>query len=147
MIPRSSRDMARGRRAADAVIARGGSALDAATAHIRATFSQAAVINRSKLNVERVLRRPMGNNASVARYGRLVALLQNLTLDSAIARLDELYRQERRTQGAARALGCGSNALEVLGELRLMLRLARVKITDRQFRQMVLRVALRASVQ
>lgn len=147
MIPRSSRDIARGRRAADAVRARGGSAMDAALAQIGSTFGAAAVVNRRKIAVDRYLTRGFRNPSTIARYGRWVASLQNLTLDSAIVRLDELYRQERRTQGAARALGCASNALEVLGELRLMLRLARVKITDRQFRRMVLRIALRASIQ
>lgn len=128
---RRDRDMARGQRMADAVRTSGGSAMDAALAHIDGTFNKAAPINAFKMRVEQAMCRGAYHPANRARYGRRTAMLRNASLAGAIVRVDQWYRDERKAFQIASALGSGNRlSLEVLHELRLILRFIRAKGAD-----------------
>ncbi len=59
-------------------------------------------------------------------------------LDSAVALVDRWWRDERKAFAIASALGCATRlSLEVLGELRLILRLMRWKKLHGEFREIV----------
>jgi len=122
--PREWRDRERARRAAAA----DGSALDAALAAIRAAFDEAAKINALKLRVERQLRLGPLHPAVRARFGARAAQLRGRSLDAAIALAERWWRDERRAFFIASALGRGVRLpIDVLAELRLILRLMRFK--------------------
>jgi len=124
--PRRNRDMERGRRAAAQVRASGGSAMAAAVAQIGDTFNQAAVVNAFKLRVERWLVLGADHPAVRARFGRRAGMLRNDNLDGAIIVVEHWYRTERKAFQIASAFGRGNSlSLEVLRELRLILRLIR----------------------
>ena len=128
--PREWRDRDRARRAA----ATAGSALDAALAGIGAAFDEAAKINALKLRVERQLRLGPLHPAVRARFGARAALLRGRSLDAAIALVERWWRDERRAFVIASALGRGLRLpIEVLQELRLILRLLRFKRMQAQF--------------
>jgi hypothetical protein len=130
--PRNERDRDRVRRAAAAV--QTGSAIDAALAQIDAAFDEAAAINAFKLRVERQLRRGPSHPAVRARYAARAELLQGRSLDAAIALVERWWRDERRAFLIASALGRGVRLpLDVLRELRLILRLLRFKRMHAQF--------------
>jgi hypothetical protein len=64
------------------------------------------------------------------------------SLDAAIAAVERWWRAEQRTFGIASALGYGNRLpLEVLRELRLILRLMRFKRRHTEFRAII--IALR----
>lgn len=120
--------MARGQRAADAVKAAGGSAMDAALARIDATFSEAAIHNGLKLRVESFIKLGAGHRAVKARYGARALDLwrRRVSLDHAIVLVEQSYKAERKAFQVASAFGGGGRlSLEVLAELRLILRLIR----------------------
>ena len=128
--PRKWRDQDRGRRAAAA----SRSALDAALAEIGAAFDEAAKVNAFKLRVERQLRRGPLHPAVRARFGARAALLRGRNLDAAIALAERWWRDERRAFLIASALGRGVRlSLDVLQELRLILRLMRCKRMHAEF--------------
>jgi len=128
--PREWRDRDRARRAA----ATAGSALDAALAGIGAAFDEAAKINALKIRVERQLRLGPLHPAVRARFGARAALLRGRSLDAAIALAERWWRDERRAFVIASALGRGLRLpIEVLQELRLILRLLRFKRMQAQF--------------
>jgi hypothetical protein len=130
--PRGERDQERVHRAAAAAQAR--SALDTALAQIDAAFSEAAAINALKLRVERQLRRGPFHPAVRARYAARAELLQGRSLDAAIALVERWWRDERRAFLIASALGRGTRLpLDVLQELRLILRFMRFKRMQAQF--------------
>ncbi len=130
--PRGERDRDRVRRAAAA--AQAGSAMAAALAQIDAAFDEAAAINAFKLRVEGQLRRGPSHPAVRGRYAARAELLQGRSLDAAIARVERWWRDERRAFLIARALGRGVRLpLDVLHELRLILRLMRLKRMHAQF--------------
>lgn len=130
--PRGERDRDRMRRAA--AVTQTGSAMAAALAQIDAAFDQAAAINAFKLRVERQLRRGPAHPAVRARYAARAELLQGRNLDAAIALVERWWRDERRAFLIARALGRGMRLpLDVLQELRLILRLMRFKRMHAQF--------------
>ena len=59
-------------------------------------------------------------------------------LDSAAALVDRCWRDERKAFQIASALGCATRlSLEILGELRLILRLMRWKKMHGKFREIV----------
>jgi hypothetical protein len=129
--PRGERDRDRMRRAA---AGQTGSAIDAALAQIDAAFDEAAAINAFKLRVERQLRRGPTHPAVRARYAARAELLQGRSLDLAIALVERWWRDERRAFLIASALGGGVRLpLDVLQELRLILRLMRFKRMHAQF--------------
>ena len=95
---------------------------------IETAFGEASAVNGFKLRVERWLRLGPAHPAVRARFGRRAAMLAGRNLDAAIAAVERWWRTERKTFQIASALGYGNRlSLEVLSELRLMLRLMRYK--------------------
>jgi hypothetical protein len=128
--PREWRDRERARRAA----VTGQSALDSALAEIGAAFDQAAAVNAFKLRVERQLRLGPLHPAVRARFGARAALLHDRNLDAAVALVERWWRDERRAFFIASALGRGTRLpIEVLQELRLILRVMRFKRMQADF--------------
>jgi hypothetical protein len=124
--PRRGRDLARGRRMGEAVRAAGGGAMDAALANIDGAFNEAAVINGFKMRVERMLVLGADHPAVRAKYGKRADMLRHDDIDGAIIRVESWYRTERKAFQIASALGGGNRlSVEVLAELRLILRLIR----------------------
>jgi hypothetical protein len=125
---REERDRERARRAAAVARAEGQSALDVALTEIGAAFDQAAAINGFKIRVERLIRRGPRHPALRARFGARAARLHGRDLDTAIATVERWWRDERKAFQIASALGGGTRlSLEVLREMRLVLRLLRFK--------------------
>jgi hypothetical protein len=123
---REERDRERARRAA--ARAKGQPALDVALTEIGAAFDQSAVINGFKIQVERLIQRGPRHPALRARFGARGAMLRGRSLDAAIATIERWWRDERKAFQIASALGGGTRlSLEILRELRLVLRLMRFK--------------------
>ena len=132
--PRQRRDRERARRVAAAIRAASGSALDAALAEIGAAFDEAAVINGFKLRIERFLRLGPRHPAIRARFGARAALLYGRNLDAAIVTVERWWCDERKAFQIACVLGTGSRlSLDVLSELRLILRVIRFKRMEADF--------------
>lgn len=135
---REERDRERARRAAAAARTKGQPALDVALTEIGAAFDQAAVVNSFKIRVERLIRRGPHHPALRARFRARAALLYGRDLDAAIATVERWWRDERKAFQIASALGGGSRlSLEVLHELRLILRLMRFKRMAAEFHEIV----------
>jgi hypothetical protein len=131
---RHARDLERARRAGAAARAQGRSAMDAALAQIDAAFGEAARINVFKLRVERWLRLGPAHPAVQARFGARAELLHGRDLDAAVMLADRWWREERKAFQIASVLGRGSAlSLDVLRELRLVLRLMRRKRMHAEF--------------
>ena len=131
---REERDRERARRAATAARALGQSALDVALTEIGAAFDQAAVINGFKIRVERLIRRGPHHPALRARFGVRATRLSGRSLETAVATVERWWRDERKAFQIASALGGGSRlSLEVLCELRLVLRLMRLKRMEAEY--------------
>jgi hypothetical protein len=125
---RQERDRERARRAAAVAQAKGQSALDVALTEIGAAFDQAAIINDFKIRAERLMRREPRHPALRARFGARTARLHGRDLDAAIATVERWWRDERKAFQIASALGGGTRlSLEVLRDMRLVLRLMRFK--------------------
>jgi hypothetical protein len=122
-------DHARGRRAAEAVHARGGSALEAALAAIEATFSPAVRHSTFKRRVAGLMTLGAMHPDVRSRYQRLAERHAGANLDTAVAIVERLYRAEiDARESAVRIWGRCSRpriALMLLQELRLMLRVVR----------------------
>ncbi len=126
--PRQQRDSERIRRAAAAARVGPAPAMAVALAQIGAAFDEAATINAYKIRVERLIRLGPCHAAVRARFGARAAMLFGRGLDAAIVLVERWWRNERKAFQIARALGCGTRlSLEVLSELRLILRLMRFK--------------------
>ncbi len=131
---REERDRERARRAAATARAKGQSALDVALTEIGAAFDQAAVINGFKMRVERLMRRGPRHPALRARFGARASRLHGRDLDAAVATVERWWRDERKAFQIASALGGGTRlSLEVLRELRLVLRLMRFKRMEAEY--------------
>jgi hypothetical protein len=131
---RQKRDLERARRAAAAAQAQDQSATDVALAQIGAMFDEASVINVFKLNVERFLRLDPHDAAVRARFGARTKLLRGHSLDGAVALVERWWRDECKAFQIASALGRGNRlSLEVLAELRLILRIMRFKRMRAEF--------------
>jgi hypothetical protein len=136
--PRQQRDRARLHRVASAIRAARGSALDAALAEIGAAFGEAAVVNDFKIRVERFLRLGAEHPAVRARFGARAAMLYGRNLDAATVTVERWWRDERKAFQVASALGCGTRLpLDVLSELRLILRLMRFKRMVMEYREAI----------
>lgn len=145
---RDARESERIRMAASAARAVAGSALDAALAQIGAAFDETAAISDLKLRVERTLCRGPQHPAVRARFGARAALLCGLSLDAATARAERWWRDERKAFQIASALGYGNRlSLEVLRELRLILRLMRFKGMAAEFGAIVAAVCNEATAE
>jgi hypothetical protein len=135
---RHERDRERIRRAGLAAQANGQPALDVALAEIGAAFDEAAAINGFKIRIERLFRRGPRHPALRARYGARAALLAGRNLEAAIAAVERWSRAERKAFQIACALGGGTRlSLEVLRELRLILRLIRFKRMEAEYFEFV----------
>jgi hypothetical protein len=136
--PREERQLERIRAAANAARAAAGSAMDAALAQIGTAFDEAAAINAFKLRVERWLRLAPNDAAVRARFAARAAMLSGRGLDAAIALVERSWRDERKALQIASALGYGNRlSLEVLGELRLILRFMRFTGMQTEFGALV----------
>jgi len=123
---REERESERIRAAAIAARSSTGSAMDAALAQIGAAFDETAAIASFKLRVEHLIRLGPAHPAVRARFGARAERLRGQGLDQAIATVARWWRDERKAFQIASALGCGNRlSLEVLRELRLILRLLR----------------------
>ena len=126
--PRDRFDLERARRAGAAARAQGAGAMEAALAEIGAAFGAAAIVNAFKLRVEQTLRRGPQHPAVRARFAARAQLLRGRTLDSAIGLAERWWRAERKAFQIASAFGRGNClSLDVLAELRLILRVMRWK--------------------
>jgi hypothetical protein len=131
---REERELERIRAAAAAARIASGSAMAVALAQIGAAFDEAAAFNRFKSRVERYIRLGPGHIAMRARYGARAALLSGCDLDGAVARVERWWHAERKAVAIASALGRGNRlSLEVLRELRLILRLMRWRRMQAEF--------------
>ena len=100
----------------------------AALAEIDAAFDDAAIVNAFKIRVEGLIRLGPHHAAVRARFGARAELLSGRDLDAANIMGERWWRDERKAFQIANALGCASRlSLEVLRELRLILRLLRFK--------------------
>jgi hypothetical protein len=134
--PRQERDLERARRSAIAAQAQGQSALSVTLAQIGAMFDEASVINMFKLRVERFLRLDPDDATLRARFGARAHLLRGRSLDGAVVLVERWWRDERKAFQIASALGRGNRlSLEVLAELRLILRIMRFKRMQTEFSQ------------
>lgn len=126
-IPRKDRDMIRGRLAANAVIAAGGSAMDAAKAQIDAAFSEASIHNSLKLRVASVIKRGPSDEQVQKRYGvRARALYDHRLFDvvAATKRIALWHSYAKLTFDLAERLEASDArlSLTVLTELHLLVR-------------------------
>jgi hypothetical protein len=125
----ADRDHARGRRAAESVRARGGSALEAAVAAIEATFSPAIRHSTFKRRVAGLIAHGTAHPEVRSRYQRLAERYAAADLGTAVVIVERLYRAEiDARESAIRNWGRCSRpriALMLLQELRLMLRMVR----------------------
>ena len=110
----------------------------AAFKQIGAAFDDAARINALKLRVEHWLRLGPHHPAARARFGARANMLRGRSLDAAIALAERWWCGERQAFQIASALGRGNAlSLEVLRELRLILRVMRFKRMHREFDSIV----------
>jgi hypothetical protein len=108
--------------------------MDVALAQIGAAFDEAAAINAFKLRVERLLCLGPQHAAVRARFAARAARLSTRNLDGAIATAERWWRDERKAFQIASALGYGNRlSLDVLRELRFILRLMRFKGMQAEF--------------
>lgn len=108
--------------------------MDAAPAQIAAAFDEAAIVNARKLRVERLVRLGRQHPAVRPRFSARAELLAGRSLEAAIAAVERWWRDERRAFAIASAFGRGSRlSLDILSELRLVLRLMRRKRMQAEF--------------
>jgi hypothetical protein len=115
-------------RAAEAARGDGATAMAVTLAHIGAAFDEAAVIHGFKLRVERIIAFGPDHAAARTRYGARAAMLAGSNLDEAMVRVERWWRDERKAFQIASIFGSPTRlSLEVLSELRVILRLMRRK--------------------
>jgi len=132
--PRHERDTARMRRAAEAVRVGPKPAMAAALAQISAAFDEAAAIHAFKIKVERLMRLEPDHPALRARFGARTQMLSGRGLDAAVVVVERWWRDERKAFQIASAFGCATRlSLEILCELRLILRLMRFKRMEAEY--------------
>jgi hypothetical protein len=142
--PRAERDLERAQRAAVAARTQinGGAArpaLAAALAAIDAAFDRAAVVNDLKIAVERHIDRGPEHPAVRARFAARTALLRSQNLEAAIVSVERWRRDEQRAFAIANAFGRGNRlSLQVLNELRLLLRWLRFKHLQAEYADAVM---------
>jgi hypothetical protein len=133
--PRQERDIQRMRRAARAAEGgKGSPALAGALAQIGAAFDEAAMVNGFKMRVERLIHLGPHHPAVRARFGARAAMLCGRDLAASIVVVERWWNDERKAFQIASALGCASRlSLEVLCELRLILRLMRFRKMEAEY--------------
>jgi len=136
--PRALRDLARTRRTAAAARSEPSGAMAAALAQIDAAFGEAAAINDFKIRVERLIRLGPHHPAVRARFGARAAMLSGRSLDAATALVERWRLDERKAFQIASTFGGAPRlSLEALRELRLILRLMRVKRRNAEYRSIL----------
>jgi len=126
--PRSARDVRRMRRAVEALGGETAPAMAAALAQIGTAFDEAAAINGFKMRLERLIALGPDHPVVRARFGARAAMLAGRSLNGTIATVERWWRDERKAFQIASAFGRTTRlSLEILGELRLILRLLRFK--------------------
>jgi hypothetical protein len=134
--PRQERDAERIQRAAEA--ARVGLAMAVALAQIDAAFDEAAAINAFKIKVERLMRLGPHHGTVRARVGARAEMLSGRSLDAAVVVVERWWRDERKAFQIASAFGCATRlSLEILRELRLILRLMRFKRMEAEYESVI----------
>jgi hypothetical protein len=114
--------------------ARGASALDIAFAKIDAAFDHSAAINGFKIRVELLLQTDRYYPALRARFGARAGMLAARSLDASVQAVERWWRDEQKAFAIASALGGGTRlSLDVLRELRLILRLMRFRRMEAEF--------------
>jgi len=136
--PRSERDFQRMRRAAEAAGGERMPAMAAALAQIGAAFDEAATINAFKMRIDRLIRLGPDHPVVRARFGTRAAMVSGRNLDGAILVVEHWWRDERKAFQIASAFGRAPRlSLEILSELRLILRLMRFKRMDVEYTAIV----------
>ena len=136
--PRSERDGLRMRRAVEALGGETAPAMDAALAQISAAFDEAAAINGFKMRVERLIAFGPDHPVTRARFGARASMLAGRSLDGAIAIVERWWQDERKAFQIASAFGRATRlSLEILSELRLILRLQRFKRMEAEYDSIV----------
>jgi hypothetical protein len=131
---RQERDIERIRQAAADVPAERRSAMAVALAQIGAAFDEAAVISAFKIRVEHLIRLGPRHSAVRARFAARAQMLADRNLDAATIIAERWWRDERKAFQIASVFGSAPRlALEVLRELRLILRWMRFKRLGAQF--------------
>jgi hypothetical protein len=132
---RRQRNRARIEHAAELARARGGSALDIAFAKIDAAFDRGAAVNNFKIRVELLLQADWHHPALSSRFGARAEMLAGRNLDASTLAVERWWRDEQKAFAIASAFGGGTRlSLDVLRELRLILRWMRFKRMDVEFR-------------
>jgi hypothetical protein len=135
---RRQRDRERINQAGERAKARGGSALDVAFAKIDAAFGHTAASGSFKIRVELLLQTDIHHPALRARFGARAEMLAGYDLDAAVSAVERWWRTETKAFAIASALGGGTRlSVDVLRDLRLILRLARFRRMEREFEQAV----------
>jgi hypothetical protein len=135
---RQEHDSARIRRAAADIPTEQRSAMAVALAQIGAAFGEAAAVNAFKIRVEQLIRLGPQHPAVRARFGARAALLAGRDLDAAIVVAERWWRDERKAFQIASVFGCAPRlSLEVLRELRLILRWMRSRRMEVQYSAIV----------
>lgn len=107
-----------------------------ALAQIGAAFGEAAAVNGFKIRIEEFMRRGPHHTAVRARFGARAQMLLGRNLDAANIMAERWWREERKAFQIASALGCATRlSLEVLSELRLILRLMRRKGMEAEYQE------------
>jgi hypothetical protein len=134
---RRQRDRDRIRRAGEAAQARGGGALDVAMAKIDAAFDQFAAINTFKIRVELLLQADCHHHPALrARFGARAEMLAGRNLDASVRTVERWWRDEHKAFALASAFGGGNRlSLDVLRELRLILRWMRFERMEAEFQE------------
>jgi hypothetical protein len=136
--PRSKRDLRRVRRAAETAGGERTPAMAAALAQIGVAFDEAATINAFKMRIDRLIRLGPDHPVLRARFGARAAMVSSRNLDSAIIAVEHWWRDERKAFQIASAFGRATRlSLEILSELRLILRLLRFKRMDVEYAAIV----------
>jgi hypothetical protein len=126
--PRSERDVQRMRRTAETADGERMPAMAAALAQIGAAFDKTATVNAFKMRVDRLIRLGPDHPVVRARFGARTAMLSGRNLDGAVIIVERWWSDERKAFQIASAFGRGTRlSLEILSELRLILRLLRFK--------------------
>jgi hypothetical protein len=136
--PRSERDVQRMRRAAERADGERMPAMAVARAQIVAAFDDAATINAFKMKIDRLIRLGPDHPVVRARFGARATMLSGRNLDGAIIVVECWWRDERKAFQITSAFGRSSRlSLEILSELRLILRLMRFKRMEAEYAAMV----------
>lgn len=133
---RRRREALRGKSVEAQARALGADAMRAAIARLGSEFDRTAQIATFKCRVLHHMRLGAGHAHVRARFGRRVAMLRGYSIDAACLLVERWLREEKRTFEIAATFGKGHRlGIEVLLELRLLLRLIRRSKEYRQYFQ------------